>query len=54
MSDILVVWQGRFAGAVAPSTGKIMKPALEIAISLSQSLENAFQSWCLHRRKANF
>ena len=29
MSDISDIWQGRFAGAVAPSTGKIMKNALE-------------------------
>ena len=25
MTNILVIWQGRLAGAVAPSTGKIMK-----------------------------
>ena len=25
MTNILVIWQGRLAGAVAPSTGKIME-----------------------------
>ena len=29
MSEISVIWQGRFAGTVAPSTGKIMKNGLE-------------------------
>ena len=59
MTSISVIWQGRLAGAVAPSTGKIMQNAPELfergqnllqngilnfAISLSQSPAIAFQS----------
>ena len=60
MSDTSNIWQGRFAGAVEPSTGQnheilergtnlLQNGILNFAIGLSQLLIIASQSWNLHR-----
>ena len=69
MTNILVISQERLAGAIAPSTGKIMKNVpecfkrewnllqngiLNFAISSSQSPVIAFQSQNLHWQKSDF
>ena len=45
MTNILVIWQGRLAGAVAPSTGKIMK---NIGKNLLQNGIQNFVFWLIH------
>ena len=50
MTNILVIWQGRLAGAVAPSTGKIMKNVPEFferEICYEMVYKN-FVFWLIH------
>ena len=49
MTNILVIWQGRLAGAVAPSTGKIMKD-VNYEIALQSQIFDIF--WKKTQKKA--